>query len=75
MSTIDTTPLVLDLLRAAATAHGAYEAQDLGGIYDEQWPEWYAAHMVRQLEERGLRIAPAEALTDAPRGGERDGAS
>jgi catechol 2,3-dioxygenase-like lactoylglutathione lyase family enzyme len=31
----------------AATAHGEHEARN-GGQYDEQWPTWYAAHMVAE---------------------------
>jgi catechol 2,3-dioxygenase-like lactoylglutathione lyase family enzyme len=34
-------------LRDAATAHGEYEAGELGGRHDEDWPAWYAAHMAR----------------------------
>lgn len=58
MGTTDTTPVILELLLAAAKAHGVHEEQDLGGVYDQQWPEWYAAHITAQLEERGLRLAP-----------------
>ncbi len=32
----------------AATAHGAHETADLGGVRDEKWPEWYAAYMVAE---------------------------
>jgi hypothetical protein len=48
--------LLLELLRAAAAAHGVHEAQDLGGAYDANWPEWYATHIANSLRERGLRI-------------------
>jgi catechol 2,3-dioxygenase-like lactoylglutathione lyase family enzyme len=51
-----TTALVLDLLKRAAEAHGVHEKNDLGGVYDEKWPDWYAAHMVKALEAMGLRI-------------------
>jgi hypothetical protein len=51
--------LVLDLLKQAAAAHGVHEKEDLGGVYDEAWPEWYAEHMTRTLAERGYRIVPA----------------
>ncbi|GLY94516.1 VOC family protein [Actinoplanes sp. NBRC 103695] len=34
-------------LRDAAAAHGEYEKEQLGGVFDEQWPAWYAAHMAR----------------------------
>jgi hypothetical protein len=51
--------LLLGLLREAAAAHGEHEKTELGGVYDEQWPEWYAEHMVRALHEAGYRITPA----------------
>jgi hypothetical protein len=44
------------LLRAAATAHGEYEAAELGGVYDTEWPRWYATHIARSLNEQGLAI-------------------
>lgn len=50
--------VLLDLLRVAAAAHGVHEAEDLDGVYDEQWPEWYAAHMAHALVERGYEITP-----------------
>jgi len=34
-------------LRDAAAAHGEYEKEKLGGVFDEEWPAWYAAHMAR----------------------------
>lgn len=34
-------------LRDAAAAHGEYEKNELGGVFDENWPAWYAAHMAR----------------------------
>jgi hypothetical protein len=34
------------LLRETETAHGAYETNDLGGVYDEAWPAWYAAYLL-----------------------------
>lgn len=33
------------LLRAEA-AHGTYEATELNGVYDQDWPRWYAAFAV-----------------------------
>ena len=54
-----TEDLVLELLTDAATAHGIHEKNDLGGVFDQQWPQWYAAHITRALAERGYRIAPA----------------
>ena len=37
---------VAALLRETQTAHGAYEADVLGGVYDEAWPAWYAAYLL-----------------------------
>jgi hypothetical protein len=38
------------LLSEAEQAHGVYEAAELGGVYDQDWPRWYAAYAV----EHGL---------------------
>ena len=38
------------LLVQAATAHGVFEETELGGIYDQAWPRWYATYAV----EHGL---------------------
>lgn len=51
--------ILLDLLKRAATAHGVHEKEELGGVYDENWPAWYARHMARTLAERGWRITAA----------------
>lgn len=53
-----TTALLLDLLTRAAAAHGVHEEQDLGGVYDETWPQWYAEHMTRSLADSGYRLTP-----------------
>ena len=37
---------VAALLREAETAHGAYETNTLGGVFDEDWPAWYAAYLL-----------------------------
>jgi hypothetical protein len=34
------------LLTEAEAAHGAYEAAELNGVYDAEWPRWYAAYAV-----------------------------
>jgi hypothetical protein len=54
-----TTALLRGLLEQAATAHGIHEQENLGGVYDEAWPQWYAEHMTHRLAEQGYRIAPA----------------
>ncbi|MFD7308694.1 hypothetical protein [Promicromonospora sp. NPDC059942] len=58
--------ILLDLLRQAATAHGVHEQEELGGVYDEGWPEWYTEHMTRTLAEQGYRIVPADGPVDGP---------
>jgi hypothetical protein len=52
-----TEQLVLELLTAAAAAHGVHEKEDLGGVYDEQWSAWYAAHITRALADRGYVVS------------------
>ena len=37
---------VAALLREAETAHVAYETNVLGGVFDEDWPAWYAAYLL-----------------------------
>ena len=37
---------VAALLEETEAAHGAYESNVLGGVYDEAWPAWYAAYLV-----------------------------
>ena len=34
------------LLIEAKRAHGVYETTELNGVYDEDWPRWYAAYAV-----------------------------
>ncbi|MGI8657799.1 MAG: hypothetical protein ACR2K4_03380 [Candidatus Limnocylindria bacterium] len=38
------------LLNEAQRAHGTYEATELNGVFDQEWPQWYAAYAV----EHGL---------------------
>ena len=63
-TTTTTTPttrdVILDLLVQAAQAHGVYEADELGGVYDEGWPDWYATHMTEAIAAKGYRLAPSE---------------
>jgi hypothetical protein len=51
-----TMDVLTELLTSAAAAHGVFEAEELGGVYDEGWPDWYAAHMTRALADRGYRL-------------------
>jgi hypothetical protein len=41
------------LLIEAAKAHGEYEKEELGGERDEDWPAWYAEHIVNALRDAG----------------------
>lgn len=34
------------LLGEAEEAHGAYETTELKGVYDDEWPSWYAEYVV-----------------------------
>ena len=34
------------LLVQAGEAHGGYEETELNGVYDQEWPRWYAAYAV-----------------------------
>ncbi|MDB5541513.1 MAG: hypothetical protein JWQ89_3240 [Devosia sp.] len=51
------TEVLLAALKGAAKAHGAYEAKELGGVYDDNWPQWYAEHMTHALGEAGYRLS------------------
>jgi hypothetical protein len=52
--------LLQDLLTRASEAHGVYEAEELGGVYDTGWPHWYAQHMAHALDEAGYRLTSPE---------------
>ncbi|MGH2954732.1 MAG: hypothetical protein ACRDK9_12105 [Solirubrobacterales bacterium] len=41
------------LLHEAEEAHGQYEKEELGGVRDEEWAQWYAEFIVNALRERG----------------------
>jgi hypothetical protein len=34
------------LLAETGAAHGVYETTELSGVYDKEWPRWYAAYAV-----------------------------
>lgn len=42
----DRSTAVAALLREAELAHAEHEANDLGGVYDQEWPRWYATYAV-----------------------------
>ena len=44
----DSASTLADALRRAAEAHGKHEEEELGGVRDENWPDWYAEYMVRE---------------------------
>ena len=49
-----------NLLREAEKAHGVYETQL--GHRDPDWPTWYAAYTLRQLQKRAaVRTPPTDA--------------
>lgn len=59
---------VAALLRQAEAAHGEYETTVLGGVYDEDWPRWYAAYLLEHglpehLSNTGRADAGALAVT------------
>jgi len=37
---------ITTLLVQSEVAHGVYERSELNGVYDEEWPRWYAAYAV-----------------------------
>jgi len=53
------------LLTETEKAHGAYETTELNGVYDEEWPRWYAAYAVDHgLGEIIGRTVSADELTE-----------
>ena len=34
------------LLAETGAAHGVFETTELNGVYDQEWPRWYAAYAV-----------------------------
>ena len=45
MTTDRTEPLEA-LLAQAESAHGEFETNELNGVYDKEWPRWYAQYAV-----------------------------
>jgi hypothetical protein len=60
----DDRPAALErLLRRAGAAHEVYERDELGGVYDEDWPAWYARWAVDHGFAAALgRDVPADEL-------------
>jgi len=48
--TQETTAPIIDLLSRAGAAHHTYEQTILQGVYDQNWPTWYAEYAI----EHGL---------------------
>jgi hypothetical protein len=44
----DRTEAVNALLAQTEQAHGTFETTELKGVYDQEWPRWYAAYAVEQ---------------------------
>ena len=42
----DRTEALNALLVQTQEAHGAFEATELNGVYDQEWAQWYAAYAV-----------------------------
>ena len=36
-----------ELLLRTENAHGQYEETELNGVYDQSWPQWYAAYLIQ----------------------------
>jgi hypothetical protein len=47
------------LLVRAEQAHGVFESTELGGVYDQAWPRWYAVYAV----EHGIGALVGRAVT------------
>ena len=42
----DRVQAITALLVETGQAHGRYEESELNGVYDQDWPAWYAAYAV-----------------------------
>ena len=59
----DSVSAIEDLLVRAERAHGAYEATELNGVYDAEWPRWYATWAVENgINEMLARPVDADEL-------------
>jgi hypothetical protein len=58
---MDTDPIdaIRALLVETEEAHGRYETTELGGVYDQDWPRWYAAYAV----EHGIGVLVGHEVT------------
>ncbi|HEU5318102.1 MAG TPA: hypothetical protein VFX49_18460 [Chloroflexota bacterium] len=49
-------------LREAEAAHATYEEEELGGVFDEEWPRWYAEHVLAHGGDLALGLGDPERL-------------
>jgi len=55
----DRTEAIIVLLAQAKQAHGVFETTELNGVYDQEWPRWYAVYAV----EHGIEALVGHAVT------------
>jgi hypothetical protein len=59
------TEAIIALLAETEAAHGAFEATELKGVYDQEWPRWYASYAVEHgIGERLGRAVTADQLAE-----------
>jgi hypothetical protein len=54
VATFSSTSELAEAMRRASAAHDQHEKTVLGGEYDVNWPDWYAAYMV--AEQAGTEL-------------------
>ena len=63
--TIDPTDAIGALLARAEKAHAVYEQTELNGVYDQDWPRWYAAFAVENgIGELLGRVGTSDSLAN-----------
>lgn len=50
---------IANLLDKTLAAHSVHEERELNGVYDQEWPAWYAAYLV----EHGMNDLLDQAIT------------
>lgn len=50
---------IANLLDKTLAAHSVHEEHELNGVYDQEWPAWYAAYLV----EHGIGDLLGQAIT------------
>ncbi len=56
-------------LKAAGSAHGEYEQTVLKGVFDEQWPMFYAAFVLGRIGDFTTPSALTSWLVEVPKDG------